>query len=486
MFLESIQGTKKGLQTRVLFFILCIAFGIATIAFFTHALEKNPQFDTQGIRYGGELIDAIEKNKAWEWLTQLPARKYPLLYIIPFSLGYEVLAFLRGGLDHVTLPHIHLTARIVTLLYSIGTILFLVLTARRLRLSQTDALLLLFSSVLFFLFTTAVRPHGAVMFWTLVTYYSSLHVQDKPSARWTVLSFASAACALATLQSGIFAFFFPLWAVCTQSRSVKNKSIGLTYAIFFGIAGALIGYPFLLQGIQHTQTGAVDVSMGHDIGFDFRLQLVPIKLWMLFNSELILWIFGIIGIVQLFKKRDILKNPLLPAICYCILFLAVFAGHSITATRFFLPLFPLLALLGVHAFSVFPRFTRPVLTVFLILLYVKLAFLGFRPDTFEQASAFMRDKPGTIATAVPSYFLTIPPERFIQKQEELPEASFIVTDQEESVRNFPICATFVSSRYAFLFAENRSPFLWNAVEWPLVFVFETRTLGPNLFVHCKS
>lgn len=485
MLTDAFTRAKKAIQANLLFSVLCVAWAVATFAFLTHALEKNPQYDTQGIRYAGEFLDALAENKAAKWLTDMPPRKYPMGYIAPFAGVYKGLEIVLRGTDNVTLPMYHLAARIVTLLYTLGTILLLILTARYVKLRQTDVLLLLFSSLLFFLFATAVRPHGAVMFWTILSYYCSLRLRDRLSVARIIFSFAAAACAFMTLQSGIFAFLFPVWAVLQHGFTKKNSAIILCAGAFFFLVGAIGGYPFLLHGILHTQSGALDTSLGHDIGFAFTPALIPVKLWSLFISELVLGVFVVMGSIQLFRQQAFRSHPLFPAVCYSAVFLLAFIAQPITATRFFLPLFPLWALIGSMAFIRLPTYVRPALTVCFILVYTQCAYLGFMPDTFDRASDFMRDKTGMIAVTIPGYFLTLPVERFIQSDTQLPDATFIVSNQEENLPGIPLCASFISSRYAYYFAENKSPFLWNAVEWPLAFVFETRMLGPNLYIYCR-
>ncbi len=482
----------SALRSKPLFAFLCVTFAVATVSFLTHALEKNPQYDSQGIRYGQELTNAITSGHFMDWINESPPRKYPTLYIVPFSIAYEIaaLGYERGRYD---LPYsvIHLTARLVSLLYTLCTIALVVAVSRKLRLHYDDVLLLLFSSVLFFLYATAVRPHGAVMFWTILTYYASLQLQEKKSLRRMIAAFGAAACAFATLQSGLFAFVFPVWAVLAGKRSARHIALGVCCGIMFVGLGALVGYPFLLHGVLHTQNGSIDTSLGHDLGFKLLLENVPVKAMGVFSAEPLLCIFGIIGMVQVLRNKHPWRHPLFPVVCYIILFCAVFLGHYATASRYFVPMLPLLALLGAPLLVRYHKLIRPALAVFLILLYLQFTRLGLRPDTFQQASALLENKGGLVATSLPGYFFPLPFTRFAQSKDQLKDVLYILAGEEQDVsreRDFPdfsVCATIRSSRYARYFSENSSPFLWNAVEWPGIFAFEVTALGPNIILYCR-
>ena len=467
------------------FTLLCITFTVATIAFFQHAVDLNPQYDTQGERYGSELVTEAHKGKMWKYITELPPRKYPMLYVIPFSLAFQSILTV-GDTNAVSLLQMHIASRTVTLLYSIGTILLLVLVARRLQLRASHAVILLFSSVLFFLFETAVRPHGAVTFWTLLTYFLSLRLIDRPSIPRTLLAFAAAACSFATLQSGIFAFIFPVWAVLIDSRDWKRLLQAGGLLGVFGLTSALIGYPFLLRGILRMESGQIDTSLGHDMGFNILPTLIPSKLWMLLSAEIILCGFAVWGIVMLIKGNKQDRRFYIPMFAYLIAFISVFAMQPITSSRFFLPTFPLLALIGAYTYERLPRAAQTGLPLFLIAVYVQFTLLGFHKNTLQEASAYVINDPGQVTSGLPNYFYNIPAERFIETREELPNATRVILTKTQPVKNFFPCATFLSSKTAAAFAENESPFLWNAVSWPLYFVFTTRAIGPNLTVYCRE
>lgn len=483
MLWNSLFPKESVLRTTPLFTLLCVMFAVAIVAFLTHALEKNPQFDTQGIRYGAEWVEAAEHDRVATWIMQAE-RKYPLLYVLPFAAFDALLALPYPNINETPMLLQHLSARFVTLLYALGTLWLLVLCARELHLNVRDALLLLFSSVLFFLFATAVRPHGAVTFWTLATYYLSLRFRAAPSFPRFFSACAAAACAFATLQSGIFAFFFPLWAVFSNRPTGKAVGIALGVTAGFLLLGTLVGYPFLFHTLRQGAGGPLDASLGHAVGFQFHPLLVPEKFWLLFSTETVLCTFAATGTLLLLRQPGKWSHPLLPLAVYCILFFAVFSGHSITASRFFLPLLPFMALMGAPAFASMPAVVRPALTLLLLLVYAQSAWLGFQQNTFERASAFVEDKPGYITASLPLYFFPTPPDRFIDSPDRVSEASFYILGKQQPLKNATLCATFRSSRIAHAFATNNSPFLWNEVQWPLVMIFDTRILGPSIFLYC--
>lgn len=474
---------RKVLQNNILFTLACAFFALATVAFLTHDLSRNQQYDTQVIRYGFEWIEAAEHHAAWDWITQVPARKYPMMYVIPFTATYKAGEMIVGS-GNLTFAQIHFLSRFITLLYALGTMYFLVQTARLLKLNVTHVLLLLFSSMLFFLFETAVRPHGAVACWTIAAYYFAVQYHEKKMLRSMALSYVMAALAFATLQSGLFAFIFPVWISIFQKNSGKNRGISIVLcAVCLGIA-AIVGYPFLLRGIMHTEGGAIDTSLGHDIAFQFLPQIMLGKFWSLLISETLLLVFGITGIIRLTRKRPHQYSLLIPVFCYLALFYSVFLMQEITSTRFFLPTLPFLALLGTFAFPLLPKKTAMALSLLVIAIYAECAWLGFKPGTMEEASAFLDQKPGVIASNLPPYFFLLPPERFVTEKTK-DSIAYAILSTNDVPTDMQLCGTFLSSPDAAYFAENNSPFLWNAVEWPLFFVFQVRALGPNLRVYCS-
>ncbi len=473
---------RKLLQNNILFTLACAFFALATVAFLTHDLTRNQQYDTQVIGYGFAWIEAAENDTAWNWITEVPARKYPMMYVVPFAAVFKAGEMIVGTAN-LTFSNIEFLSRFVTLLYSLGTIFFVVQTARLLKLKVSHVLLLLFSSILFFLFETAVRPHGAVACWTIASYYFALRFHQKKMLHWILLSYLMAALAFATLQSGLFAFIFPVWATIFQKTSWKNRGMSaVVCALFVGIA-AVVGYPFLLHGIMHTEGGAIDTSLGHDIAFQFLPQIMPGKFWTLFISETILLVFGITALIAVLRKRHHQLSSLMPIIWYLALFYGVFLMQVITSTRFFLPTFPLLALLGAFAFPVFPRKTATLLSLLIIAMYAQFAWLGFQPGTMEEVSTALLRKPGVVASNLPGYFFPLPPGRFATEETQ-DSIAYAILSTDDIPRGMPLCGTFLSSPNAAEFSENRSPFLWNAVEWPLIFLFQTRALGPNLRVYC--
>lgn len=474
-FMLSLQSERS---LKILFVAAMACYVFACVAFYFHAYDVNPQSDTQGIRYAAQAVNALHDGAFWQWLVALPARKYPMLYVAPFSILFELI----GG-SGALLPSEHLVARALTLLYAAG--IFFLLRKQSLKMfgESRCAILLLFTSINFFMFATAVRPHMAVAFWTLLTYILSLHMREKKSLPWMLATFTSAGVAFATLQSGLLAFIFPILASLSEQRSPSNilKTVACTF-IFFA-AFLFIGYPFYLLLFSGHGPGSFDLSMGHDTGFQFFIQIIPAKMWMLIASDVILCLFAILSIPAM--RRE--KSEYGPMMIYVAVFLIIFGMQEITSIRFFLPVLPFLALMGSKLLRGL-RWAQLGLLVCIILAYARLGVLGIKQNTFQQASAAMMESTALLATNVPPYYLNLPDEKYALNSTPPSSVNLLLRPNEHSTLPVPtkICNTFTATDWPTAAAGTSYMFFWNDMQWPQFYLPGTKALGINMRLVCPQ
>lgn len=173
---------KEKNQTMILF----ATFLLVGLGYVFHAINTNPQPDSQLLRYAYELRSVIERpSMILEYfLTQ---RKYPLLFIamletfswIPASFA-DIFAQIFSAepiSTEISDAILIVSGRIFILLHAIGIIaIFGYISKREFNVRFAEPLL--FSSILFITFATAVRPHIPVTFWTLLACALSLHPRD--------------------------------------------------------------------------------------------------------------------------------------------------------------------------------------------------------------------------------------------------------------------------------------------------------------------
>ncbi len=465
----------------ILFRLAVLMYGIALVAYFFHALDLNPQFDTQGIRYSLELLSARDQGQLWDWMTQVPPRKYPFLYILPFSLLESFFWVSDEGMDMI---HVHAIARFVTILYALGIFFVLSRITRRLFDDHRAAILLLMTSTNFFLFSTAVRPHMAVAFWMILTFALSYEMKKKPSTLATLLAFGAAACAFATLQSGIFAFLFPVFALFSYDRRLSSLLKAAGWLVGAGAVGLIVGYPFVLRMLSGGAEGATLASgMNHDVGFFLLPQLLPVKLWQLFACDSVLLLAAVFGAWKTWHT----KQKTMSILITLSLFLLVFGMQPITSPRFFIPVLPLLAVLAAPAL-IGQRRLQMAIAILCILMFSKLAMLAAQPNTYQRASAFVNAQDGFLLTRIPTYFLNVPDEKYAKVDQNADRLFFLLKEDERipEVEALPLCASFLATSLPTERLVSNYMFLWQEVEWPLLYLAGTKSLGINLRMYCTS
>ncbi len=466
---------------RILTVLTLAAYAVAVSAYGLHAYETNPQYDNQGMRYAQEGIIAATAGTMGDYL--LEERKYPLFYAVPFALTYEVM--LVATKANLTDADLYLASRIVSIVFALGAFFVTWRLGKRMG-TGTDTVLLLATSLLFLLFTSAIRPHEPVAFWTALAALCSLRAKERPTILRTSLAFACAAAAFATLQSGIFAFVFPLWAVLERPFNAKNVGLAAAWCAAAFVLALLAGYPFLLRPLFGLQPEA-GIDLGHDVGLHFTLVQPFLILWQLLWSELFLLIAFAFALKRIVKEGS--PHPLItPALLYVGLYVVTFIFHTSSAGRFFLPVFPMLALIGALALRDAPRWVRPALCAVVIIVAVRLTWLAAVPDTYADMADYLDTRPPyTVIMVQPDEFFPLDRTKLATRLEHAPLTKNIVLPDYASekppplAKDWPVCHASRASR-----TTDQIVLLWNDTPLALWHLFEARALGPNMKAYCDK
>ncbi len=465
---------------RILTALAVAAYAVAALAYGVHSYESNPQYDNQGMRYAQEGIIAATAGTFGEFL--LEERKYPLFYALPFALTYEAMLVGSGG--NLTDASLYLASRLVSLLFGLGTFLVLWRIGKRLGLG-IDPVLLLATSVLFLLFTSAIRPHIPVAFWTAFSLLFALRARERDRMLNIVLSFATAIAAFCTLQSGLLAFVFPLWSILDIPFSKKRIVVASTLLLASLAIAIPLGYPFLLRPLLGL-SGVAGADLGHDVGLNFGITRPFLILWQLIGGELVLLITTVIGARRLWRDGVDIHPAWQPIALYVGLFLLVFGFHLSSAGRFFLPIFPMLALIGAVALQQTRPWVRPALAAFVILISLRLTWLATLPNTYEDMSTFLDTRPPyTVILVQPDEFFPLDRAKLATEREHAPLTSTIVlpdyTDKPlpPMAKEWPVCHRSSASR-----TTDEIVLLWNDTPLALWHLFEASRLGPNMTAYC--
>jgi hypothetical protein len=426
---------------------VCLAcYAAALVAFFFHALDVNPQYDTQALSSAYDLL----RSPGGAWLAD---RKYPLFYTLPFAALFKLVSLFTGPFSEQTG---FLLGRMVTVLFALGTLALTGMLSRKLY-GRFDAALLLLTSVLFFTFSTAIRPHVPLAFWTLLAFSCSL----RAGRRWTIAAFLSASAAFCTLQSGLLAFLFPVWALRRASGGVDQI---LQYLIPSLLLCLVLGYPSLFSSV-------FDPTLGHDEPIRFSVSH-GLRVWLRFiGSELFVLAFAAWG----------WRRWRIPVVRWFIVgYFLLFSFYATADARYFIVTLPFLSLVG--AGMIGDRL-RAVLAVLVVVVSARFGTLALRPNTFEQVAAFLGPRDGLFGSiGYPEYFYPLPASRVIEKG-AFDMMTFVVAPDALNTRadaELEECFRATSSR-----TTDANVLLWVETPWALWHLLEATALGPNLTVYCK-
>ncbi len=457
--------------------IAILTYVVAACFYAFHSVGVDTQYDTQVVLYAEDLINASRHGTLGEALLQI--RKYPMGYIVPFTAAFK-LAFAFVDANRITGVA---TSRIFTLFYGAGCLVLLWNIAKRFGYPR-EALLLLLTSVLFLLFTSAVRPHIPVTFATLLTLWLSLRAQEEPSTLRTALAFAAATFAAMTLQSGFIAFVFPVWIILNSGIHVRSIARAAGWVVPCVLLAFLIGYPFLLRPLYELDAGTG--VLGHDVGLYFTL-LQPLRVLLsLLGGEIVLLGAAFMTIAAIVRWRELPDPRFAPILLYIALFILVFAFHTSAAGRFFLPILPMLALLGAISFAHLDSRIKLLAPLLIIVVCGKLTWLALTSDTYQTTSAFLRSRAGTtmIVSQSPHFFLV--DQKNVKKEtSDLREFSTVLRPDyagapSGELSEWSPCFHAVASR-----TTDEIVLLWNDTPWALWHVFEASRLGPNMTTYCR-
>ena len=505
--------------------ILCATWAAATLAMLLHNLDANPQLDTQLIPFSLEHLQALASGHPLDSL--LAVRKYPLLPSLLLALLYGVegivLLLLRaiatpGQMADILLLHpalLYLPPRLFIVSATVLTFWLLARVSRAMLpdTSPSAAVILLLSSLLTLTFATSVRPHALAGAGVMGALLASLPLLTRKGWREGIVAFGTAALAFCLLQSAALAILFPVWALLWKdgrlrfSRPLLVRLLVL--CLFFGAVASLLGYPFawremLLGRFIGVGFGNTDMNGQPWNGLGFQSLAM-----LLIGSEIVIALFALIGLSRMVRTKEP-RHPMMGALLlFLAVFVLLFGLNGGTPSRFFLPILPLFALLGVRALSVVPRGVIGVVVLYTLLVHLRFLTLALQSDTWQQARTFiLAETDGPIVTLVPKTFLGIPPTRVslrppLTAQErviaampaDLPDArAFLARDliRDAAVvvswrrfdpalpaADWQRCRSFGSE------GVSDSGFLWAEEEWGLLSLWRVSAFGPALDLYCR-
>jgi hypothetical protein len=458
----------------ILMTLAALACAAAMIAYLFHYLSHNTQYDTQVIDYARTFIEAVETHTVPSYLLEV--RKYPLLYVAPFAAVYA------GALTVVDTRNdaaIFFIGRLLTLLFALG-ILALLRRISRTLIGDASAVWLLLCSLLFLQFSTAIRPHVPVAFWTLLSFVFALRAQKHCTTRNLAGTLGSAVIAFATLQSGLLAFIFPAWALLSSKR-IGNfwAAVILGAGIFLSL---IAGY---LPVIARLGVGLDPTLGGHEVAMGYSFSHVSGVLLQLAGSELILLLFALHTLFCLVRRTMKPKLWTVPILIYLAAFVIIFLAHEASSARYFIPTLPFLALLGARTFRDAPGWARRLTWIFLVLMAATLARLAVLPDTYQQMNGFLASREGLVLIAKqPTYFFAVPLNRLSQTEADLAAVRTIVVPGYEQRK--PPLPSWIPCHEARASSAQDPILLWNETPWALYRIFEAQALGPNLTAYCRN
>lgn len=487
---------------RALFPLLCCTFLAASLAMLVHSLPENRQIDAQLFTFALEFLRSLHEGSLGEFF--LTVRKYPLLPSFILAVLQATLIgffFLTGRLESMLdlqnyllsgPAALYFMSRLFILVVALLTLFLVYRISRRLfpHIPGGMAVILAISGTLFLLFDTAIRPHMLIAGATTLTYFLSLRLVEDKSRTAVILAFGAATLSFLTLQNGLLAFVFPLGAFlfekdALQWRRLFSPSLWILFAGIF-LVSLLIGYPFLLRplfglpadsgwGLGNTDLNSV---AWNGIGF---MELFHTAL-----GEPFLALFACIGVFRILRKKEDCSFAVRMLLLYFVLFILLFGLHGKSSMRVFLPLIPLAAILGARAFAASRQWIL-VVCVFALLIHMKFFFLAVRPDTYDQARAFLRNNAdASIVLDIPLPFLGLTQEETarVLPFDRLPEADIVVARSGHApyldMQIWQLCARTVT------YEAPSEMFLWSEVYSPIPWLLRAERLGPPFSLYCRD
>lgn len=453
--------------------VLLILYVVAQGIWFFHAVENNPQYDTQVVQFALGMMEAYLNGTLWDFFFAL--RKYPLLYVTETFLFFNT--FLP---DAGSLRIVHILARTVSMLHAFGTFCLVFLLSRRMHGHGIWAVLLLASSILTFQFSTAVRPHGVLPFYVLLTLYASLLFQEKPVLLRQILAFFSAVLAACVLQNGFLAFVFPVWASwVTRDGSRRHVFLSILLLLSCFFLALFVGYAHFFVGSESSLPLQNAMSLGHGYDVTPVPWLIVRNFYRIALSEPILLLFAAISIWKMYLTKTMRRFSgldvmlIFMAVNYCI-----FTMISSSDGRTFILFHALFALIGAPALCQASAKVKMSVLLLLMLMLLRFAYLGSIQNSFQRLDAFMKKQNGaSMVSAGPKYY-DVPALSENQFVSYIIQPNYVASPEPTEWHR---CVLVQASRFG-----NDLVLFWADTPFAFLQLFTTRRLGMNASVYCRE
>jgi 4-amino-4-deoxy-L-arabinose transferase-like glycosyltransferase len=346
-----------------------VALGLASVS-----TQQPFSWDERGVLGAAELVAgegvrglfAHYADNAWLGPQHPPL--VPLLY---------------GAVATVTGPHLKVL-RVVNLLFGCGTVVLTFLVFERLydRRRALLAALLLLASPLFVRIASAATNDMPLAFFFVAAVLVALHLERSESDRSAVL--LGLVIGLGLLVKYTMLLVFPVlvglaWQLDRLPLARRVAPVVLAISLAFLLAWLDQAYALGVLGAQQHRLGRLaGVSVRHPRwALDALVSKTPAGL----GVAVVPWI--VCGAVVATWRRTVEDRVVLTWIA--LVFLPLFL--TLPDNRYFLPAYPALAVLGVHALLARPRFAAHALVLAWLLCAVTLLFYA-RIDLAQKAFLF--------------------------------------------------------------------------------------------------
>jgi tetratricopeptide (TPR) repeat protein len=274
---------------------------------------------------------------------------------IHYGIGHLFGAYPNLNTFGITLTPLAVTARIITGLFDLGTIAVIYTLAKEIADKRTAILAACITALnpIHILHAHYVEVDPVLTFFSTLALLYIVRIYRQPETKWYLLAGLFIAFAAASKYTGALLILVLLGAHFLSFSSLKSAINGwqdrpLLYSIFIAVAVFFLLNPFILLDYAkfsedfsfeqyHVAYGHLGINASNStIGF-YLLEVVPVSFGILFSLALL----G--SLIHLLIKRQ--KNDFLLWL-YPLLYIVVISTWEMRADRYFLPVLPILALLG--------------------------------------------------------------------------------------------------------------------------------------------
>jgi len=370
--------------------------------------DANVAYHVDLLRTGASELDRMHSDR------QYPHVVARIASLVPRGKDAPAGAPLEAHLAAASRTHVHV--RIVVAVLSSLCIPLTWLLARRCLPPWPSlfAAALVATSMLHLSFSQQARPHAPAATFFLAAVLAAMGLARKPSTGAYVLAGVTAALALGCLQSGLAVLPPLLAAHLVRQESPRKLCTGRALvALALALAALPLFYPFLFRSELGSDWGSLRVEGGRLLWADHELALSDFDGTGFDVARRVLWsydplLFALIVaavLVLLARARRLAAAPpstdVAVALAFALPYLFVIGIFGKTYERFVLPLLPFLACFAAWGALELVRAgpagaRRAIAALFAVALLLpasasaKLALLRRRPDTLEQAAAWVR------------------------------------------------------------------------------------------------